>query len=142
MFRKECDAMRCARMHETCALWLLVPSVTIHLYNDQYTVRLSELTETTVSTVMGTTNLEGSMRAALATAELDDADLRQIYEELKSIKTTALDPAGKLAMAITRSQIETRLASHAAVKALFALAPAADAADGATESNTINAKTA
>ena len=28
---------------------------------------------------MGTTNLEGSMRAALATAELDDADLRQIY---------------------------------------------------------------
>ena len=38
-------------MHETCALWLLVPSVTIHLYNDQYTVRLSELTETTVSTL-------------------------------------------------------------------------------------------
>ena len=74
------------------------------------------------------------MRAALATAELDDADLRQIYEELTSIKTTALDPAGKLAMAITRSQTETRLASHAAVKALFALAPAADAADGATES--------
>ena len=37
-------------MHETRALWLLVPSVTIHLYNDQYTVRLSELTETTVST--------------------------------------------------------------------------------------------
>ena len=54
------------------------------------------------------------MRAALATAELDDADLRQIYEELTSIKTTALDPAGKLAMAITRSQTETRLASHAA----------------------------
>ena len=76
------------------------------------------------------------MRAALATAELDDADLRQIYEELKSIKTTALDPAGKLAMAITRSQTETRLASHAAVKALFALAPAADAPDGATESKT------
>jgi hypothetical protein len=83
---------------------------------------------------MGTTNLEGSMRAALATAELDDADLRQIYDELKSIKTDALDPAGKLAMAITRSQTETRLASHAAVKALFALAPAADAADSATES--------
>ena len=111
MFRKECDAMRCARMHERSALLRIVPSVTIHLYNDQYTVRLSELTETTVSTVMGTTNLEGSMRAALATAELDDADLRQIYEELKSIKTTALDPAGKLAMAITRSQTETRLAS-------------------------------
>ena len=72
------------------------------------------------------------MRAALATAELDDADLRQIYEELTSIKTTALDPAGKLAMAITRSQTETRLASHAAVKALFALAPAADATDGAS----------
>jgi hypothetical protein len=96
-------------MHETCALWLLVPSVTIHLYNDQYTVRLSELTETTVSTVMGTTNLEGSMRAALATAELDDADLRQIYDELKSIKTDALDPAGRLAMAITRSQTETSM---------------------------------
>ena len=72
------------------------------------------------------------MRAALATAELDDADLRQIYEELTSIKTTALDPAGKLAMAITRSQTETRLASHAAVKALFALAPAADATDSAS----------
>ena len=74
------------------------------------------------------------MRAALATAELDDADLRQIYNELESIKNTALEPAGKLAMAITRSQTETRLASHAAVKALFALAHAADAADGATES--------
>ena len=72
------------------------------------------------------------MRAALATAELDDADLRQLYEELTSIKTAALDPAGKLAMAITRSQTETRLASHAAVKALFALAPAADAPDGAS----------
>ena len=58
---------------------------------------------------MGTTNLEGSMRAALATAELDDADLRQIYDELKSIKTDALDPAGRLAMAITRSQTETSM---------------------------------
>ena len=38
-------------------------------------------------------------------------------------------------MAITRSQTETRLASHAAVKALFALAPAADTPDSATESN-------
>ena len=37
-------------------------------------------------------------------------------------------------MAITRSQTETRLASHAAVKALFALAPAADAPDSVTES--------
>ena len=44
---------------------------------------------------MGTTNLEGSMRAALATAELDDADLRQLYVELTSIKTDALDPAGR-----------------------------------------------
>ena len=49
------------------------------------------------------------MRAALATAELDDADLRQIYDELKSIKTDALDPAGRLAMAITRSQTETSM---------------------------------
>ena len=46
------------------------------------------------------------MRAALATAELDDADLRQLYEELTSIKTDALDPAGRLAMAITQSQTE------------------------------------
>ena len=36
-------------MHETRALWLLVPSVTIQLYTNQYTVRLSGLTETTVS---------------------------------------------------------------------------------------------
>ena len=69
-------------MHETCALWLLVPSVTIHLYNDQYTVRLSGLTETTVSTVMGTMNLEGSMRYALATAELDEADHQGLLHEL------------------------------------------------------------
>ena len=69
-------------MHETRALWLLVPSVTIHLYNDQYTVRLSGLTETTVSTVMGTMNLEGSMRYALATAELDEADHQGLLHEL------------------------------------------------------------
>ena len=38
-------------MHELSLQSLLVPSVTIHLYNDQYTVRLSGLTETTVSTL-------------------------------------------------------------------------------------------
>ena len=34
MFRKECDAMRCARMHERSAPLRIVPSVTIQLYND------------------------------------------------------------------------------------------------------------
>ena len=91
-------------MHETRALWLLVPSVTIHLYNDQYTVRLSGLTETTVSTVMGTMNLEGSMRYALTTAELDEADQQGLLHELSIIIADALDPAGWLAMAITQSQ--------------------------------------
>ena len=52
-------------MHETRALWLLVLSVTIHLYNDQYTVRLSGLTETTVSTwgtIMGSGNYAAAAR--------------------------------------------------------------------------------
>ena len=64
-------------MHETRALWLLVPSVTIHLYNDQYTVRLSGLTETTVSTVMGTMNLIGAEETGLG---------------LNSVKTVLINP--------------------------------------------------
>ena len=106
MFRKEYCTLRCAIMHELRALQRFVPSVTIHLYNDQYTVRLSELTETTVSTVMGTMNLEGSMRYALTTAELDEADQQGLLRELSIIIADALDLAGWLAMAITQSQTE------------------------------------
>ena len=62
------------------------------------TVRLSGLTETTVSTVMGTMNLEGSMRYALTTAELDEADQQGLLRELSIIIADALDLAGWLAM--------------------------------------------
>jgi hypothetical protein len=55
------------------------------------------------------------MRAALAPAELDDADLLGLFHELTFIITDALDPAGRLAMAIDKSQTETCLAPHAVV---------------------------
>jgi hypothetical protein len=94
-------------MHETRALWLLVPSVTIHLYNDQYTVRLSELTETTVSTVMGTMNLEGSMRYALATAELDEADHQGLLHEL--LISAHLSASQRISAHLSASQ---RISAH------------------------------
>ena len=62
------------------------------------------------------------MRAAMAAAELDEANLQGLFHELTFIMTDALDHAGRLAMAINQSQTETRFASHAAAKALFALA--------------------
>ena len=43
------------------------------------------------------------MRAALATAELDDADLRELFHELTFIKTDVLDPSGRLAMSNLQS---------------------------------------
>ena len=44
----------------------------------------------------------------MASAELDEASLQGLFHELTFIMTDALDPAGRLAMAIDQSQTETR----------------------------------
>ena len=88
MFRKECDAMRCARMHERSAPLRIVPSVTIQLYNDydqfaslssprstslQNVTPISVLDPTTLTTVVlyphGTPRAVGTQGALVHTTQ-------------------------------------------------------------------------
>ena len=70
-----------------------------------YLVRLSTISTTFVTKVMGSTgDVESGLRAALASAPLTDAALGDVITNVLSIITDAIEPGGLMGMTISSSQ--------------------------------------
>jgi hypothetical protein len=87
-----------------------------------YLVRLSTISTTFVTKVMGSTgDVESGLRAALASAPLTDAALGDVITNVLSIITDAIEPGGLMGMTISSSHTSLQATTNGAVKAIFEL---------------------
>jgi hypothetical protein len=85
-----------------------------------YLVRLSTISTTFVTKVMGSTgDVELNLRAALTSAPLSDAALGDVITNVLSIITDAIEPGGLMGMTISSSHTSLQATTNGAVKAIF-----------------------